>query len=206
MTPPIEDIKVTPENAKDLTDEEIDIVVTEKQERLSANLGDSKETKEKTEKFPELDKENFRIDSSWWKEENWCIHWNEEGKSVRVKVHPSRQAFEYLEWNYKWEQLFRPEFALKETKKIKKNLPGSWTFYDDMINNKYKWDYQEFLKWENIQFVWWVFPHGEGFEGIDEKFWLRCEDGSFLCGEQNIYNHLERGHRDYFFSVRCLKD
>ena len=47
MTPPIEEINVTPENAKDLTDEEIDIVVAEKQRRISANFNDSKESTKK---------------------------------------------------------------------------------------------------------------------------------------------------------------
>jgi len=59
MTPPIEEIKVTPENVKNLTDEELDIIVVEKKARLTSNLKDSKEF---VEKIPEIDKFNYKID------------------------------------------------------------------------------------------------------------------------------------------------
>lgn len=110
MTPPIEDIKVTPENAKDLTDEEIDIVVTEKQTRLSANLSDSKEKKESKEtvtKSLEFEEDTFKIDSTWWD----VIErkgWGYSGKSemFKVKISPDRDVYEFLEWPQKWEQIF----------------------------------------------------------------------------------------------------
>lgn len=66
MTPPLkwlnEEIKITPENAKDLTDEEMDIVVAEKQRRLSANLGDSEELKEEIEEIQKEKREKEEVD------------------------------------------------------------------------------------------------------------------------------------------------
>ncbi len=60
MVPPItSSVSITPENVKDLTDKELDLVVAEKQRRITTNFKDSQES---AEKIPELEKENHKID------------------------------------------------------------------------------------------------------------------------------------------------
>jgi len=164
---------------------------------------EKKESKETIEKTPELDKENFRIDSTNWKEIT-------DPNGVKVKENPEWDVWEYVEGKYKWEQLFTQDSALREANKAGKTLPASWTTYRDIINKKYEWNYQDFfyqdsLKWENMIFAGWRTPDGKEFYGIDGGFDLRCADGSDFHGGRNEWAH-SRWDKDYGFSVRCLKD
>lgn len=54
--------------------DEMNDVVDEKQERLSTNLGDSKESKETLTKSLEFEEDTFKIDSKGWKEEKRDVH------------------------------------------------------------------------------------------------------------------------------------
>ncbi len=159
---------------------------------------EKKESKETIEKTPELDKENFRIDSTNWKEIT-------DPNGVKVKENPEGDVREYVEGKYKWEQLFTQDSALREANKAGKTLPASWTTYRDIINKKYEWNYQDFLKWENMIFAGWRNPNNESFSGIDEEFGLRCADGSNFDGGRDRWYGYD--WNEYCgFSVRCLKD
>lgn len=61
-----------------------------------------------------LDDENFKVDSSDW--EIGEIEW------VKVKINPQWDITEFLEWKFKWEQLFTHQAALREAKKMWKRL------------------------------------------------------------------------------------
>ncbi len=96
MTPPIWETPVTPENVNNLTDTELDIVLNSEkaQAKIAANL---------LSKIPEFEKNTFRIDSAWWKEETRHIQWQ---WPVSLKVNPQWDVLEFVDGPAKWEQLF----------------------------------------------------------------------------------------------------
>jgi hypothetical protein len=144
-----------------------------------------------------LEKENFRIDSTDWKkikDSNW----------TKVKVNPEWDVWEYLEWTKKWEQLFTKASAIRETKKCGKKLPTSYKIFEDIIEQKYKWDYEAFVVWEDMKFCGWRLPYGERFDDIDKGFSIWCEDGSNFNGNYNGWNR-NNDNDGYSFSVRCIQ-
>ena len=159
---------------------------------------EKKESKETIEKTPELDKENFRIDSTNWKEIT-------DPNGVKVKENPEGDIREYLEGKYKGEQLFTEASMLREADKAGKTLPASWTTYRDIINKKYEWNYQNFLKGEKMIFAGWRNPDDEKFDDMDKAFALHCADGSTFTGDRAEWTN-SKWNRHYGFSVRCLKD
>lgn len=157
-----------------------------------------KEEKENIEKIPTLENANFRIDSTNRKE---IISSN----GVKVKENPDGDIREYIEGDYKGEQLFTEDSALREAKKAGKRLPASWTTYRDIINKKYEWNYQKFLEWEKMLFAGWRDPDDKTFNYINKVFRLRGADGSNFSGNKSKWNN-NGWNRNCGFSVRCLKD
>lgn len=159
-----------------------------------------KEQKETVENIPELDNENFKIDSANRQEIT-------DINGIKVKTNDEWDVREYPSW----EQLFTQESALRETRKLGKKMPVWWIVYRDIINKKYKWNYQNFLKGEHM-----VFPgyrgmvNGELYDG-DEEFNLRCAKGFYFTGNRTSWSHSKprwshgKWNRKYGFSVRCLK-
>ena len=166
------------------TDKQADGIVEDLNEQERKRLLDAlnkkmwikEEKKETVEKTPELDKENFRIEV----DSNWKDITDPNG--VKVKENPEGDVREYVEGKYKWEQLFTQDSALREANKAGKTLPASWTTYRDIINKKYEWNYQDFLKGENMVFAGWRNPNNKTFSYIDKEFALRCADGSSFDG------------------------
>lgn len=170
-----------------------------------------------------LEKENFKIDSTNWKE-------IQDLAGVKVLVNPEWDVWEYLEWNSKWEQLFTgPEYknwklikewsAIRETKKAGKKLPTSANKYKKLIRWKkihwwYGWDYLAFLIWEwyltqnrnaTKKFSGWRNADDDMFNDIDREFSMWCEDGTYFYGDR-----MESSCVDWRWSdgrsVRCLQD
>jgi len=214
MTPPIE---FTSSLTIDTTDKEqslVDWLDTKERDLLLKALqkwdNAKTESVESLEKLPELEDRNFRIDSTNWKE---IISPN----GIKVKENPEGDVREYLEEDYKGEQLFtgdefdkdwsviREWSATRETKKAGKKLPASRTVYRDIINKKYEWSYQDFLTGEKMIFAGWHGPHHKRFITIDRGFHLRCADDSSFNGYRNDWDY-HKWFRYYGFSVRCLKD
>ena len=185
----------------------------EVEESVFGNKSENSEQKEDIEWLPKLEKDNFRIDSTNWKE-------IEAPNGVIVKENPEWDAWEYLEWNKKWEQLFTKASAIRETKAAGKKLPASSKVFENIINWKeenwwYNWDYQAFLLWEGYidkdwnktgKFCGWRNPYDkdETFNIIDEGFYIWCEDGSYFNGYYNEWIHYHNGN-SYGFSVRCVQ-
>lgn len=159
--------------------------------------GSKSESKEDIEKIPELEDANFRIDSTNRKE---IIDPN----GVKVKENPEWDVREYLEGEYKWEQLFTDTSARREANKAGKVLPASWTTYKDIIEKKYEWNHQDFLKGEKIIFAGWRGPHNEEFNTNARMFGLRCADGSDLLGNRDK-SHDYGWNTDLGLSIRCIK-
>ncbi|MFA7718205.1 MAG: hypothetical protein WC875_05830 [Candidatus Absconditabacterales bacterium] len=153
-----------------LDEKELSFVVLQKGKKSD------KESKEISEKAPELENKNFSIDSTNRTEIT-------DPNGVKVKENPEGDAREYLEGDYKGEQLFTQESALREANKAGKILPASWTTYRDIIEEKYRGNYQDFLKGEKIIFPgWYHSDRGELYE-IGKKFSMRCRDGSSFNGD-----------------------
>lgn len=197
-----------------------EIVVENKDEQWSANLLDTLnkgmwstvkdiDTKETIENLPELDKENFRItvDQQTRKEIT-----DPNGK--KALENPDGDVRAYLDT---WEQLFTGDeldanwnvikewSATRETKNAGRRLPASSKTIVDIINKRYKWDYQEFKKEEKIIFAGIRRPQTRIFQYVNRSFQLRCADGSYFYGNIHIFSE-EKWNSDYGYSVRCLKD
>jgi len=198
MTPPIEWLwEITRENVSQklqwITEEERKIILEELQK-------DDKESKEDLENIPELEDKNFTV-----KDTSDRIKIKEDRNGFKVRENPEGDAREYINGKYKWQQIFIPESALRETKKVGKKLPASWKVYENILYKKYQWNYKKFLKWEKMKFCGKYNPTFDIFDLIDEGFDMQCADGSIFMGFRkhwfyDIWN-VAFGH-----SVRCEKD
>ena len=207
--------KETKKQAQELVKKMIELTWKSKEEVEESvfwNKSESSEQKEEIEWLPKLEKENFRIDSTGWKE-------IEDQNGVRVKENPEWDVWEYLEWKQKWEQLFKKRSAIRETKAAGKRLPASYKVFEDIINWKeenwwYEWDYRAFLLWEGYKdknwdktgkFCGWRFPGNKKFSYVDRGFHMWCEDGSNFGGYDDGWDHNDNND-DCGFSVRCTQD
>ena len=164
-------------------------------------------------KNSKLDKKNFKIKTTQDRKviTRWWI--------PRVLENPEWDVRKCLRWEHTWEQFFTGDVlntnwqviqewsATRETKKAGKKLPASWTTYRDIIENKYKWDYQLFVKKEKM-----LFPKGRDPQdrsmfqhGPSDEFFLRCADGSYFYGNKEGWDHNIWAD-SFGYSVRCLKD
>ena len=68
----------------------------------------------------ELEETNFRISSEEWeiKEIDW----------EKVKINPEGDITEFLDWKFKWEQLFTWWAMMRETEKRNKRVPTDEEF------------------------------------------------------------------------------
>jgi len=173
-----------------LSQEEVD-------EFLNFLNSEKQSVSEWVEECPELEDENFKIDSANRKE---MISPN----GIKVKVNPEWDVREYVEGDCVWEQLFTARAALREVKKAGKKLPVSWIVYETIIAKKYKWDYQDFLKGEKIKFCGWYSSRDKKFRSIGGDFGVRFAGSSNFVGDIKgwIHNQWDEGCG---LSVRCLK-
>ncbi len=158
----------------------------------------TKEIKEILEALPILEKKNFRISSKKNREEIISPNW------VRVKVNPEWDVREYLEGKNKWEQLFTYKAAIRETKLAGKNMPDSWKVYKQIIDQKYAWNYKDFLKWEKIKFCGYRNAEDGNIDGVG-SLGLWCKKKSLINGYKHDRDNDFWGD-DYAISVRCMKE
>jgi len=154
--------------------------------------------KEKIEKFPKLADHNFKIEDTTQRKPIVDKNW------VKAIVNFKGDILEYLEGKYAWEQFFTTEAALRETKRAGKILPGSWKIYEDIVETTYDWDYQRFLKEQNVKFFWYRKHHAKKFQKIDEEFAFICADGSCYFGNKEKWT-MGCWYKTHAYSVRCLK-
>jgi hypothetical protein len=113
-----------------------------------------------------------------------------------VKVNPEWDVWEYLEWKFKWEQLFT--FNAIERLDIESKLPTKEQI-EELIWEDYGW----FLMDNNIKFCGWRNPYNKKFNSIDGEFDIWCEGGSVFYGDFSRWNHYNVNDI-YGFSVRCV--
>lgn len=187
--------KETPEKLG-AEEKKIKWVKNEKSEALLKSL----QEKEILEKLPELDNENFRIKNIEnripKKDPNW----------VKVLEHPEGGVRQYLEGEFKGQQLFTRYAAIRETVKAGKKIVRSWTVYRDILIQKYKWNFKKFIKWEKIVLCGRRNPESETFTSIGTAFNFRCEDGTNYYGIDYRNGRWNNNWDDLFaFPVRCEK-
>lgn len=177
MTPPINNIPVTSENIGDfadnellnetnLTDVEKEVVIIEKQKRLSANLndnqksqpGEKKESKEIFTKSLEFEKDTFKVDSKWREEvtkksakKNPFLQ-KFLNKGIKIKANKEWNIVEFMEDTLHWhwnlvckagEQLFIDyDIFIREVKKFKncstQEVEEKYLMTDDELKEKMK--------------------------------------------------------------------
>ena len=153
----------------------------------------SQETKE----LPVLEDTNFSIDSAGREEK-------EDANGIKFKENPEGDVQEYLEGDHKWQQFFTDISASREAIKAGKTLVDSWQTYENILHQKYKWNYQAFVAGEKMVFCGWRSPNGR-FYDIDKGFALRCADGSDFLGGREEWDSYG-WNEDSGFSVRCVKN
>jgi hypothetical protein len=111
-----------------------------------------------------LQKINFQIESSDWKE----IITN-AGECIKVNKEVCPDAREY-----EGQQYFTHSFLVKSNTENQEKLPESWTYYQDIIEEKYAGAYQKFLEEENIQFLGRHFSGNKEMNGIGKHAVFLC--------------------------------
>lgn len=157
---------------------------------------ESLEQKEKENFWYDLDDSNLKIEdiSDWNILQNWI---NEP------LINPDKDIVEINFWEYDWDQLFSHQAAKRELEKVGKRMAPNPQYYEDMIQNKYNWDYQKFLKEEKIKFTW-VFSVAHNKLDLQwEDFYLLTEDGGYFCWNKKDW--YIRSSWEYFTSIRCVK-
>jgi len=165
-----------------------------------------KENKEIADRIPELEEKNFHIEMEERDERE-----DKNGIKYKLKL-PEKDVREYLEWPYRWEQLFTHAAAIRETAKAKKKLPATWKVYRDIIQKKYKWNYNAEWKWndfvsgENIISSRSRDKNDRAFDTLGPDFRLWCEDWSYIHGNKYWWDWKWSNYKDYAVSsVRCVK-
>lgn len=92
-----------------------------------------------------LEKENFRVNSVGWKEKT--LPENFPACQTRVKINPEGDIIELIEGEFKGEQFFTFDAALRETMKVGKRIPSKeeWIEIFHSINPSVSSE----LSWQN---------------------------------------------------------
>ena len=119
-------------------------------------------------------KNNFRVDSTGWKEKEvtWVLKWKEQ--KIKVKYHVNDKGkediWEYLDGEFVWEQLFTWDAAKREVDKVK------W------IRMIKEWEKEEEKEWSKIiKACWWETKQKQSRNTVD-KLWIK------FCGYRNPRN------------------
>lgn len=174
-----------------------------------------------------LKKKNFKIDSTNWeiKTMEW---WQPYIKNkIKVKINPEADIIEYFSWvpeNIIWEQLFSFDAAIRETKKLDKELPSA----DDIKNIINLWNAEwvrffESTAWKkefntrvdfidniNLKTTWTYIVKTNTFWNIDNFNYLWLKNKEILCLREDIFDisnieSLIGESWDCFCSIRCLE-
>jgi hypothetical protein len=127
--------------------------------------------------------------------------------SIKIKINPEKDIIEYISGmpaKMQWEQLFSFDAAIREAKKLKKELPS---VYD--INSIFT---KEELSIESLQLksTWIYILSDDLFWNIDNRdyFWLKDKEILYLREDMfNIWDIESIIDKSWvcFCSVRCLK-
>jgi hypothetical protein len=143
-----------------------------------------------------LEDHNFRINSVGWKMGRTSI------EGLRVLVNPEGDIWEYLDGEFKGEQLFTFSAMMRETKKRNKRVPTDEQFFK-IANTKE--DIKNLLLSGHRNITGY-------FNNLGTRafFWSSSESGTnawyryLASSEARVYRYTN--NKTNGFSVRCLKD
>lgn len=191
-----------------------------------------KELKETLENVPQLDEQNFRVEDTSGRKE--II----DDDGVKYLEHPEWDVREFVSgvpsefigqqrftgdkvdghWN-----LITQWSATRETQKAWRKLPPSAEIFENIIDIKYQWWYQDFLIWEKVLFPVLVVPDlnvrslmRSGSDMSEYNFytkWLVAgNEFGFWTGNGSVFywgKHTWQAsfvNNSRLYSVRCIKD
>jgi len=158
----------------------------------------------------ELEDKNFKVYSKDWKKKT--IDW------VKVLINKKEDITEFLDWDFKWEQLFTFDAMIRETKKVWKKVPtkDEWWQIIKYINPniRIEWWWQDdtsvrerlWLKLAGYRYRSNAYYYGRGWYG---NYWSSSPNSIYGYGvnlnSTQVYP-LIYNFSSYGFSVRCLKN
>ncbi|MBP8017073.1 hypothetical protein KAZ01_03630 [Candidatus Gracilibacteria bacterium] len=175
----------------------------------SKPVGNQIEQKETQNVVPRLAKEDFKVDSTNWKEIKVVV----DGKKQKVKVNDIGDIWEYQEGEFEGKQKFTWNAAMRETQAVKKTMPddNQWGLIMKSINPNIDLN----KGWQNDTSIKEAI--GAEISGcrnvVDGKFYNVGSDGYFWSStgghyvrfnETGVYP-LSNGNPSSALSVRCLE-
>ena len=138
----------------------------------------------------ELEKTNFRIPSIGWKKEN-----------TKLLVNPEGDVWEILEGEYKGEQLFTRDSAIRETEKANKKIPDK-----DELEMLLKRDaYFKTMPLVGYRYNAYGSLLNQGMYGNYLASTIIGTSAYYLNFDSSDVSPANTSYRTYGFSVRCLK-
>lgn len=134
-----------------------------------------------------LGTENFTIDSSSWSIQDAIGSINGERVSIKVKIHPEWDVWEYVSWmpaSFVGQQLFTYNAALRETQKINKTLVSDQEALvqaiETMSGATEIEQYNNYFTLANIQLTWCYSLWLHIFDDIWVRWYYRLDDWTRL--------------------------
>ncbi|MFZ2150803.1 MAG: hypothetical protein WAZ12_00585 [Candidatus Absconditicoccaceae bacterium] len=204
MTPPIES-SITPANVKNLTDEELSIAAEESKRRIAANFTQSVES---TEKIPELEIENYKIDKTLSLQEKLQNGRTKETDLngivyLRKDLGDGAYVREFFDGNYKGEQKFNR--AAVQSLGLQDKLPKNYEEFKKIRGENHQDFMQKYFSKNNKLFLSGSrYPRDKKFNGMGgrENFWLG--NGASIGLQEHELPH-ESKYPQHGFSVRLIK-
>lgn len=172
-----------------------------------------RETTEKKEKSLEFEDHTFKIDSTGWKEEERNMDPREK---IKVKINPTGDVVEYLEWPAKGEQLFIGyDTFIRELCKAKncsqEEAEKKYLMTEDEFKEKMKdkpSDSEEYKKFFDKEVEWrlagyWSSHHKEFYNFLKSVIWLAGGHGVSFHKTTWSSNSV---YAKFGFSGRLLKN
>lgn len=155
-----------------------------------------------------LGTENFTIDSSSWSVQDAIGSVNGKHISIKVKVHPEWDVWEYVSWmpaTFVGQQLFTYAAALRETQKIKKTLPVDQQklheAIETMLGATEHEKYKNYLSTTNVQFAGCYSSWLHIFDDIGVRWYYWLDDWTRLNLNADTRG-VARRDEDMWYSVR----
>lgn len=146
-----------------------------------------------------LEKNNFTIDSSTWEIQDANGIVNGQHVSLKVKVHPEWDVWEYVAWvpaTFVGQQLFTYRAALRELQRVWKSLPSDISALEaaiaSMSGETDIQRYQQYLETAGIRFTGCFSFESHVFDDIGTWSYYRLEDGTRVALSPATWNIARR--------------
>ncbi len=145
------------------------------------------------------DTENFKISSASWKVEDAIGVVNGHRVSIKVKIHPDGDVWEYVSGvpaEYIGQQLFTYQAAHRECSKSSVSLPEDVSALESIISSMpgatQQQQYQNYLSTATIKYSWCYSSWLHVFDDIGIRSYYRLADGTRLALGPTTWNVARR--------------